>query len=256
MQGKHERGRFRVVRDEPRRQWIKPLIWGGFTISLAAAGWFYGRYDITTAQLKLNAENEQLKTLSVGQREQIDQLSQQLAIYDRGRRVDQKAQEIVRQELLLLEEKKALLEKELILYKSIIVPEQLAEGVRVQRLDLKNGDVDNQYFLKMVLTQVAQKHIAQRGSLQAWVSGVDHNDEEQKLPLASVTEGLEYPVKLGFRYFQSIPLDGGLLELTLPDGFRPTLLSVLVTLEGRKPQEIEQDFDWPEPESSVVDGDS
>ncbi len=255
MQVKHDSGHFRVVRDEPRNQWLKQFIWGCVTASLVAGSWFFGRYDASTEQVVLTSDNERLKALAAEQRQQLDQKSQQLAIYERGRKVDQKALESVRQELLQLEEKKALLEKELVLYKSIIVPEQLAEGVRVQRLDLRPGETDDQYYLKLVLTQVAQKHVAQRGSLEAWVVGIDRNDKEQKIPLASLAEGLEYPVKLGFRYFQSVPLDGGLLELTLPDGFRPTLLSVLITLEGRKPQQIEQDFDWPEPESSVVDGD-
>ncbi|MGY0218340.1 DUF6776 family protein [Endozoicomonadaceae bacterium StTr2] len=255
MQSTKDSGHYRVVREQPRKQYLWPAIWIAVTVMLVISSWFYGRYDIVSKQADYAADNQRLKTLAREHKDQIDRLSQQVAIYEQGRKVDQKALEMARQEMLQLEERRSQLEKELVLYKSIIVPEQLAEGVRVQRLDLRPAEMENHYHLKMVLTQVAQKHNLQQGTLEAWVSGVDQNGEDQQLPLASLVEELDDPVRLGFRYFQSIPLDGGVLELKLPDGFRPALLNVLITLEdGRKARQIEQDFEWPAAEFSAVDG--
>ncbi|MGI9280028.1 MAG: DUF6776 family protein [Endozoicomonas sp.] len=244
FQGVKPPGNMKVVRHDPARERkIRIIVVMAFILVTALSYYLGGRISDTEAA-RLKRENSELRSQTKGLEGEKETLKQKLVILERTSKVDREAANSVRTVIRDLEDEKALLTKDLSFYKSILAPEDSAEGIRLHAFDLLPGEEKNQYRFRMVVSQVARDNPFLKGSLTVSVKGVREGNKES-LSLLELA-GMEKSKALGFRYFQSFPDNRDYLSLTLPEGFKPEKVLVSIKVKNGAARSLTSVLDWQE----------
>ena len=236
-------GSMRVVRHDPvkerRQQRMLVLL---FVFFGAMSYWFGASQGQDDSELR--QENSGLKSQLSQMEERNETLASRVAVLERSSLIDRQAAESVRVTVRELEEQKAELRRTKAFYQSVIAPEDLKEGVRLNAFDLMPGGKPNHYHLRMVVSQVSRTNNFLRGNVTATVSG----KQDGKNATFSLLElaGTDKSPVLGFRYFQSFPEDRGLMNVVLPENFEPETITVNVRIRSGGARSITETFDWNE----------
>ena len=102
------------------------------------------------------------------------------------------------------------LERELAFYRSVMAPENIADGVAINALEIEPSLEPRQYRIKLVLTQLEKRKRSLSGRSEVTLIGLQ-DGKTLTLKLSDLTDA---SFKFKFRYFQV--LEG---EFTLPEGF-------------------------------------
>ena len=134
-----------------------------------------------------------------------------------------------------LHEEVARLTEEVTFYKSLMAPNEVKQGLKVDALELlKLGEQTFQY--ELLVTQVALRRTYVSGDIRIDVVGVEDSMQVVK-SLTDLATGQAYPLKFKFRYFQD--LTG---TITLPEGFVPEQVLVTALASGKEPLQV--GFPW------------
>lgn len=235
---------YRVVPNDPARRlrywFIAVMIASGIGMS----GYYLGG---SWAWHRIRLMQESLARKQVLIQEQgllVTRLQQQIAIVERARQINRDAVELVRRDVRRLETDNAQLNRDLAFFRSIIAPEEEDGVVSVHRLELWPTDQPRHFQWKLVVMQSAKRHQFIKGQLQVTVVG-KQNDNPVSFDLHALSSQLNNEkIRLGFRYFQSIPGDGIRGDITLPEGFTPEYLQVTGHITNPKEQDINRKFNW------------
>ncbi|GAA5192089.1 DUF6776 family protein [Ferrimonas gelatinilytica] len=146
------------------------------------------------------------------------ELEKQRAALELELKMEQQSQQETRALMAHQREQMNVLERELTFYRSIMAPEQTADGVFVHDLVLDETANPQRFRLRLVLTQQKVRKRFARGSvslnIEGTLAGKPHSIpvQEESLPF-------------GFRYFQQLES-----EVIFPDGFFPEELTVQIRL--------------------------
>ena len=134
-----------------------------------------------------------------------------------------------------LHENVARLTEEVTFYKSLMAPNEIRQGLKVDTLKLlKLGEQTFQY--ELLVTQVALRRSYVSGDIRIDVVGQQDSTRVVK-SLTDLATGQAYPLKFKFRYFQD--LTG---TITLPEGFIPEQVLVTALASGKEPLQV--GFPW------------
>lgn len=122
--------------------------------------------------------------------------------------------------------KESKLSKELAFYRSIMAPENIADGVSIHGLELSPGLIANKYRLQLILTQLKKRKQSLMGRAELSFIGVLAG-EMTTLTLAQLTGDKHLDFK--FRYFQVLDAD-----ITLPAGFTLSHVIAKVTVPSSR----------------------
>jgi hypothetical protein len=116
-------------------------------------------------------------------------------------------------------------------------PGDEGEGLKVGSVSVAASAQPGRYRYRFVIQQIANNHKLLTGTLKVELTGLEKG-QPLRYSLADLTDDTDSKeVKLRFKYFQTI--EG---ELTLPEGFEPQNLELLV--KSGKSTKIEQRFAW------------
>lgn len=147
----------------------------------------------------------------------------------------------------LVETKQQLEEQQQLLtfYERVVAPEKSDSAFVVDDVELFSFG-DNHYQLRMVLLQPTQQKSVINGSLRLRVEG----EREGKTVVFTSNDNnfIGEDIKFRFRYFQAVNID-----LTLPEGFEPSSISLSTTVYRYKTNEgtYERTLRWSDIESNV-----
>ena len=237
-------GSMRVVRHDPVRERRMQILLVVLFVCFGVMSYWFGSSRQVDESESLKQENNQLQIELTRQENQNEKLASRIAVLERSSRIDRQAAENVRVQVRELEEQKAEMTKTMAFYQSVIAPEDLSEGVRLNAFDLSPGANPNQYRLRIVVSQVSRTNNFIRGTLRARVTG-EQDGKTVSLSLLDLAGAGENPA-LGFRYFQSFPDDRGLMDFELPDNFKPEKITVNVGIRSGGGRSLEETFDWQE----------
>jgi hypothetical protein len=163
----------------------------------------------------------------------------ELAIQQTRNEVDRQSLELVRKELAVQKEQIAGLEEGLAFYRSLIAPGEIAQGLSLRDMELMAASGPGEFVFRIVVQQEARKHQLLQGEMDIVVAG-ELNGEQVEYPLAQLSADFETGgVPLRFRYFQSV--EG---HLTLPDDFKPVLVSVVAKTRTPLKLAVDKEFPW------------
>lgn len=213
-----------------------------FLLSLLAAaafGYFAGFYQYRDMLLGLTTERDVLSDTLQQSQAQLVELRKRLVIYETSEEIDRisvkKAQDMV----LELESQNAALEQEVAFYRNIMAPESASAGLVINSIDIQPTDILNVYRYSVVLAQLKSSGNFVNGRAQIQVEGLQ-NEQAISLNLNELETGAaKEGVAFKFRYFEE--LKG---TLTLPDGFIPKQVLVVLQTKKKNSQNIEKTQIW------------
>ena len=198
-----------------------------------------GDYGSLQLSIESSAENRGLREIVSTQARELEELRQWQVDKQTRIDIDEVALELVRQELAAQQETIAELDKGIRFYKSLMAPEELAEGLSVRSIDLKPGPDEHRFQFRILVQQSARKHALLTGTLNIEVIGAV-NGEEVEYNLTELSEQVPSAgIRLRFKYFQAI--EG---ELVLPEGFTPHLLRASAQSTKPRKAEFNREFAW------------
>ena len=170
---------------------------------------------------------------------QNDELRRQIALLETSRKIDEEAYRQVEQKLSGLQDQILTQREELAFYRGILADQET--GLRIQGLELLDGESRLTFNLRLVLAQAMRATKRISGSIDLRVEG-ERDGEPVVLTLADL--GIEGEQRkalttFSFRYFQNLEAD-----LVLPEGFSPARLVVTLKPNGSKAEPEEKAFDW------------
>ena len=235
---------YRVVHNDParrRRQWVVTAV---IMLGVGLSGYYLGGSWAWHEIKVMREELTQNQTLIQEQSQQVIQLKQQIAIAERAGQINRDAAEMVRKDVRRLKDDNARLNQDLAFYRSIIAPEEEEGAVSIQKFELLPTDQPRHFQWKLVVMQSAKQHQFLKGELQATVVG-KQDGQSVSFALHELSPQLDDKnIRLGFRYFQSIPGDGSRGEIALPEGFTPEYLQVTGRITSPKKRDIDRKFNW------------
>jgi len=122
-------------------------------------------------------------------------------------------------------QKQRELERELSFYRSIMAPENSADGVSINGLELTPSLLPRQYRMKLILTQLQKRKQSLKGKAEIKLVGVQ-DGEALELDLAKLAD---LKLSFKFRYFQILDA-----EFTLPEGFELSHLKAKVIVPSSR----------------------
>lgn len=117
------------------------------------------------------------------------------------------------------------LQRELAFYRSIMAPDDNAEGVAIHGLEMTPGVLADEYNLKLVLTQLQKRKQAIQGRAELTLIGL----QDGKSAELSVNKLTGSKLEFDFRYFQVIDT-----KVTVPAGFNVLKVKVKVVVPSSR----------------------
>ncbi|NMH65759.1 DUF6776 family protein [Shewanella salipaludis] len=168
---------------------------------------------------------------------QVQEQAQQLASRNLELAVEREANNHMQQMFAEQLQQQQELQHELGFYRSIMAPENNAEGVAIHGLELTPGLLAGQYRLKLILTQLQKRRQKIKGKGELTLMGIQEG-EPLELSLSQLMDG---KLNFDFRYFQVLEA-----EFSLPEGFNlQRILAKVIVPSSRwtKGSQTEQSFD-------------
>ena len=226
-----------VTAYHPWRKWV---VVGVLLVAVPLGAWSlfdYGRsragFDSVTASREQHKLQSHIKALQ----ESNGLLSQQLANLEREKQVDQQAYAEIKSSLESMQNEISELKEEVAFYRGIAAPQDAAQGVRIQNLQLSSNDSERGYSYKLVLVQMTKGKRETRGEVKLTVQGL--LNQVQKEYSFGELAGRDAVGKFQFKYFGQTEGD-----IILPADFIPTRVVVHVTVEEPKRSDVEEVFAW------------
>lgn len=216
-----------------RAFWLAVLI-----LITAGGGYLYGYFDSYTQMKVLKEENGYLKDGLRTSEKTIEDLSQRVAVLEKGGEVDRQAADGFRETVKSLKDQVSVLEQEVAFYKGIMAPGSADKGLRISRIDLDAINA-NQYSYAVMMTQVVDNTNYVQGEVAVNVIGL-RSGEQEVIALRDLDDNIsELGIPFRFRYFQELK---GVLNL--PEGFIPQQLQVVMQSRGQNSQRVEETRNW------------
>ena len=205
------------------------------TVAGLGIGWWSSLEALETTSRERDELRKELDESEVT----ISDLAQKVGILEKGGEVDRAAANQVRETIKVLKGQVAGLEEEVAFYKGIMVPGDKPAGLQIGKVLIKPL-AERQYQYSVTMTQIAERRRFVSGSMAFNVVGKEA-DKARILALSDVDSNVPATgARFRFRYFQE--LKG---TITLPEGFDPMGVEVVLQSTGKKSQRVEQTIDWP-----------
>jgi cell division protein FtsL len=202
------------------------LIWNFFPSDAAQEG--------SQLRQQIEVQEQQIAEL----REERSQLRQKVAELERRNQIDEEAVSRAREELKSFQTERLKLEEELAFLRGIMSTGSGKQGLRIHDLRLNRIGSDNLFRFRFTVSNVQKNTGVTRGKIWVTLEG-NQDGKVSTLPLEAVTAEKVESLKMRFRYFQKV--DG---QIQLPEGFKPSAVSVEVRPVSRGQKPIKQRFDW------------
>lgn len=224
--------RMKVVAHRPLRNAVMALVAILVAVVIGLSGFWMGRdqYGISHATDGAAVDEPAAK--------RIIELERKLADVQLSQVVDGDANESLRQTIKSLRDELSASQDEVLFYRQLMAPSEAQRGLRVEKLELKQGATPAEVKYHLLLTQVAEKNDWAAGTVTVDVVGVSDN-EQVVLPLTEMTQVESYPLAFKFRYFQDFTG-----TLTIPDGLKPEQVVVSAAMSGKDGKRVQKTFSW------------
>ncbi len=169
----------------------------------------------------------------------LQQLQAENAVLRHGNEVERQASEQVRQDNIHLQNRLSELEQTISLYRDVLAPEAGEKGLRIERLELSGSNTGQRFRFRLVLAQLDKNAEPINGTIRYNLLGTQNEKTATIAFEQLVTEPSAGGLPFSFRFFQDV---SG--EFSLPDGFVPQQIEVVVQAKGRKAAKLERRFDW------------
>jgi hypothetical protein len=228
----------KVVPHRPLRVIGLTIISGMFFLLTVAGAYYYGHKNGLKIAGSAVTELNSIQTENTVLHEDITRLRQELMLTSQEVVLDQKTLSEVQQAVTNLRQQNSELEQEVIFFRSIMAPEDNAEGIVLGQLRIMQAARGAYHYNWRIFRRGDNSQVV-RGravfTLHGRLDGEDH-----VIPFSKISQQhFGSDIALQFRYFQTIEGDAN-----LPDNFVPSNLHVDVSISNPVKEKFEQDYPW------------
>ena len=228
-----------IIKKHPLR--LRIIIWTVAVIVAVAGVWGANRYGHLQAYQDESTHQQTIERLGQNRLEleaTITRLREEKAILERSSKVEKEAYRQLNVTMGELQNQLLALEEDNAFYRGIVSPGSAKKGLKIESFAITNGSDVNSYHYKLVLTQVLNNDYVARGTVALMIEGLAEG-EARKLEWKELAADINRQSRFRFRYFQN--MEGDIL---LPEGFKPTGITIKVQPKGKKYQKLEKSLDW------------
>jgi hypothetical protein len=237
--GLQKDGNFRLVPHRPKRRAVMLVLLLVAVSAVAGVGYWFGESRATLDREYLDA----LERSDRVSEERMDLLRRQLVDAELARSVDQQAAESLRETIRTLRNEIAELREEAALYRNMLDPDDVAQGLRIAAFQLTGSRAPGAYQYHVLLTRSDVEQDRVQGVVELEVKGfavsAGRRGKARTLELDELAQLPAYPVPVDFRYFQGV---AGVMSL--PADFEPVEVLIRLVPAGRGARAVLRDFDW------------
>jgi hypothetical protein len=157
---------------------------------------------------------------------------------ERSSEVEHNAYQEVKDSLNKLQDELLELQKEVAFYQSIVSPSKNEKGLRIQSFQLTETGDGQQVRYSLVLTKSGKNDRYVNGNVEMRIIG-SRKGKSDSISVTQVSSEAAKGMKFRFRYFQN--LEG---NVTLPDGYEPDEIEILVKPTSKGVDPIEVRVSW------------
>lgn len=216
----------------------RPGLWFWWCFPFIVAGAVWVGYYLGLGSLP--QPDRALQTAALQERydvQRMTEMREELTTLKMTQMVDGGAAQEAQQNFRVLQDDIAALEEEVAFYRSLMAPEDLARGLHIEKVILRETARELTFGYELVVAQAVARHLWQEGELYFEIHGA-RDSAREVLALTEIATIPAYPLLYKFRYFQNF---SG--ELTLPADFVPE--RVIVTLDRGGSEELVQEiYEW------------
>lgn len=224
---------------QPGEGGVRPWLWVLFLVALGAWSWQvfeFGRQQAGFDVGRSDALEDELQQRIAQLEEERDTLRAAAARFERAGQIDRAAADGVQSEVRALQDERAELKREVALLKTLVA------GGEKETLLLENFSLthkaDRSYRFEAMLSKRTDDQETVSGQVGIEVSG-EKDGEQQIFVLSQLTGGKRSNIGIRFKSFQKLKTD-----LSLPKGFEPSSIEVMVRPDGKKFKSFDQAYDW------------
>ncbi len=170
--------------------------------------------------------------------QQRAELLQRVVRLERMSQIDRESVSRVQDQLKSDQGERLKLEEELMFLRSVVASKSENGVLHLQRLRLQPGKSENSVFYTFAVSKVLRAPEYIEGLVYLSLSG-KQDGAKRTLSLGQVTRNKQDSLKLRFKHFQSV--EG---EFLLPDGFKPSGVTIEVKPKGKKFSPVKKSFKW------------
>lgn len=197
----------------------------------------YGRYEGGFDVVAAFDRQQQLQLELDGRHQENAQLREQMAVLERSSQIEQEAYKQLEGTVNGLQNEILELKEELAFYRGIVSPGDAQAGLNLQTFELTPTLIERKFHYKLVLTQVLSTGVVAYGNISFSVEG-SQEGQPMEYTLAQLSSN-DKELRFRFKYFQSFEGD-----VTLPDGFIPSKVNLVVKPRSRKHKQLTESINW------------
>jgi len=244
MEQKSPHYRSVVVPYRPERKAAIAFLLVLICVVVGVSTYFFGIRSADNGYKVMEQQRDALQAELADLRSSLVQVRQDLANTTVGSEIDRAAMDDVRELLKSKNEKIAELSEENTFYKGLMAPSEREKGLSIRGWEVFGTADPRRFRYRMVVQQLALKHLLISGYVNIVVVGRMNNDEgetiEKSFHLNSLSTDLsDKNIRIRFKYFQNI--EG---ELKLPSGFTPEQVKLVAKASKPKYVELEKNYVW------------
>jgi hypothetical protein len=228
-----------VVRTYAPARRIVTLVALSFLAVLALyAAYELGRFDAGYDRLAVSQERTELE-VEIGRLETMNRdLRVKLAELETLRVGQARERSEVARTIGDLQAQVAKQQQDLAFFRGIVTQSAASPGVKIQQLRIAQGDAPGRYRVRITLVQAGRPDAAVSGAVAVKLEG-DAAGRAATYDLAALTTAKQGELPFNFRYFENFDQ-----EITLPPGFAPERVTVVVRASRKGVTPLTQSFLW------------
>ena len=200
------------------------------SLALFVSGYLVSQYRAGSV-FQVQRENKDLQ-------EALAETSKQVVQLQREIKLERETIKAMAAELRGQQDDHNRLQKELIMYKSVLDPDATEAGINIAHFEVRADNRANEYRYQLFLTQLKDHRQFVEGKLSMVLYG-ESNGEKKQFEFSDIAAIDAKSAKLKFKYIEEI---SG--KIVMPEQFVPEGVRVIVATSGRKPVSITQEFPW------------
>ena len=166
-------------------------------------------------------------------------LKQRVTILERAAQIDKEADQRLHQHIRQLQDEAYELREEVEFYRKVVGAAKDGNELRVQAMRVEPMGEEGRFQYKLVLTNLSKDDKVTRGHAEIEVSGKS-GGQPQKFRVTTTKDGSR-TAALGFSFVHFHRLEG---DFTLPSGFLPESVRVVVLEGGAKEPMLDTSYKW------------
>lgn len=223
----------------------RPIHWSfaiiGLSVFIAMTTWFILDESHWSIINNFYSDNKELNRTTLENRKleiENQRLLDKTIMAENLSAMDKQTAVLLQEEIQALQQELFRLKQELEFYHGIMAGTADSSGLNIQGLQIYPLSQDRSYLLNLVLTHVTKSVKVAEGDVGITFYGVLH-EQEVTLELNDLISTGPSDLNFNFRNFKKFEL-----EITLPDGFTPSSLVVLLNTKNKGQGKIRKVFQW------------